>query len=304
MDAPTPEIIKPKSGADDRAASTVKTAPGPVEHNIDAQKLDLQVSLKNLPRPLARAIVNFAKAPKPESRLKIIWQTIFKDLLPALTPVATVFISIVALMYTNQQRDRAAATAAIASAAEERKTLAEIIDKFGITVVPDPAKPSDQYARQLEIAAMKFATYGDQVLPAVRMALGARDDGLRNGGELVAQEMYRAKTVEPGKLTGEILSYYRANDPLLQLGVLEWLVKMDGELSEDDLKRAYNMLKESFGAQGQECAKQENHVAMEAANLLQIWSLQDSKGLLSGMANRCPSPDVRRQAQQALDNIN
>jgi len=79
---------------------------------------------------------------------------------------------------------------------------------------------------------------------------------------------------------------------------------MDGELSEDDLKRAYNMLKESFGAQGQECAKQENHVAMEAANLLQIWSLQDSKGLLSGMANRCPSPDVRRQAQQALDNIN
>ena len=243
MENQNEENERSKTGSDNPVNSSGESGSKPLAHIVAPEKLELQLSVKNLPRPVARAIVNLAKRRKPESGLK----TFLKDFLPALTPAATVLISIVALIYTVQQKNRAEAAAKLASLAAERKTLADIIDTFGKTVVPGSTTQSDQQREaHLEVAAMKFATYGDQVLPAMRMALGARDDGLRHGGVLVAQEMYRAKTVEPSKLASQILSYYRVNGPILQLGVLQWLDKMGRELSTNDSRQALSMLKESF----------------------------------------------------------
>jgi len=300
MENQNEENERSKTGSDNPVNSSGESGSKPLAHIVAPEKLELQLSVKNLPRPVARAIVNLAKRRKPESGLK----TFLKDFLPALTPAATVLISIVALIYTVQQKNRAEAAAKLASLAAERKTLADIIDTFGKTVVPGSTTQSDQQREaHLEVAAMKFATYGDQVLPAMRMALGARDDGLRHGGVLVAQEMYRAKTVEPSKLASQILSYYRVNDPILQLGVLQWLDKMGRELSTNDSRQALSMLKESFGSQGQNCAKQDSNVALEAGAFLFQWSFEDSKDLVLGMAKSCTDSGSRKQAVNTLPKI-
>ena len=144
----------------------------------------------------------------------------------------------------------------------------------------------------------------------MRIALGAQDRGLQQGGILVAEEMYRAETIEHNKLTKEILGYYSASSPVLRRGVLDWLLAMDKQLSSEEARLAHEAVKTSFGENGELCPLQDEAVAVKAANFLNRWSLADSKSLLLGIATRCKDESypnkfvgARESAVQALPSV-
>ena len=240
------------------------------------EKLDLHVSLEGIPKALAGAIIELAKPAQPASKLRIF----LKDYLPALTPIATVVISVAISIYTYRANDH-----------RSTEALDKTVSEFG-------SKNLDERSR--EIAAIRLAAYGDKALPAVKMVLGASDRDLRTGGVLVAQQMYRAQTVDRKKLTNEILGYYAANDRFLRLGVLEWLVAMENQLSVDDSRLAYKLLQDSFGPHGELCSTQDEDVALEAAKFLYIWSFGDSRAFVLGMATYCTGEGAREQAVNTL----
>jgi len=245
-------------------------------------KPDVLVQLEGLPPAVLEAVGNTGR---PASA----WTSIFKDVVPGLTSLAAVLISLAALIYTSHQKNVSDASAQEqrerAADAAKKKVLADLIKEFGRTAVPAPSEVDAEL--KLQLTAMNIAAYGDQALQAVRMALGANDDGLRHGGVLVAEQMYRAETVEHGKLVREILGYYAASSPVLRRGVLEWLVEMGRQLSDEESRLAYDMLTRSFGSRAELCAVQDEAVALQAAKFLFIWSLTDSKALVFGMAREC-----------------
>jgi hypothetical protein len=245
------------------------------------EKLDLRISLEGIPSALATAVENFAKPTKPASRLR----TFLKDYLPALTPIATIVISVMVTVYTyNSEHNRSA------------EALDKILSEFG-------GDKEDDRARA--IGAIKLAAYGDKALPAVKMVLGSDDAHLRSGGVLVAKQMYRAETIKRGKLTREILGYYAENDRFLRLSVMDWLVEMGRQLSDEESRLAYDMIKQSFGDHAERCAAQDEAVTLQAANFLFIWSFSDSKTLVVGMARECRDkafPDKFAGARQSAVN--
>jgi hypothetical protein len=255
--------------------------------------------------PLATAVEGLAQL--LEARKKEAQPSSFlKDYLPVLTPIAAILVSIVASYYTYEFNHRASVSAA-------SDTLSKLIQEFGPTsktVDPSAAgekapaaqkEDNDLSEQQDTIKAMKLAVYGSQALPAVKMTLGADDADLRNGGVLVAVQMYRAETINREELTNAMRSYYE--NPALRRGVVEWLTKMDRGLSEQDARLFFDKLKQNFGAQGQFCPDQEENVAREAAAFLRIWHFMDAKDLALGMASKCEGDSARQQAVAALQKI-
>lgn len=245
----------------------------------EPERLDVRVSLESIPTALADAVETCAKPAKPASRLRIF----LKDYLPALTPIATVVISVVVSIYTyNAEHNRSS------------EALDRILSEFG-------GGKEDDRARA--IAAIKLAAYGDRAIPAVKMVLGSDDARLRRGGVLVAEQMYRAATVNRGKLTREMLSYYAENDRFLQLSVMEWLVEMGHQLSDKESRLAYEMIKTNLGDRAEKCATMDEAVALQAANFLFIHSFSDSKVLVFGMARQCRNAGVRESAISTIPRI-
>jgi hypothetical protein len=253
-------------------------------------KPDVLIQLKGVPALFAEAADSLTKPSSP-------WKSIFKDVVPGLTSLAAVLISIAALVYTNHQKKMADLSAQEqrerAADAAKKKVLAALIKDFGSTAAQSSVPNADTELK-LQLAAMELAAYGDQALPAVRMALGAKDTGLRHGGVLVAEQMYSAETVEHGKLTREILSYYTANSPVLRLGVLEWLAEMESQtqFSKEDSMAGFRMVKESFGSSGEKCKEQGEDLAGAAADYLSAGSFADAKDFACGMNKHCPKDFV------------
>jgi hypothetical protein len=276
----SPENEKSKTGSDQQLRASIDAVSAEATRGRMSDKLDLRVSLDSVPSILANAVENLAKPPRPESKMRVF----LKELLPTLTPVATVAISIAALWYTSLEKERAFNATQMAADAARRNTLAEIIVEFGQTVPGPTDHPDPALAAKREVSAMRFAAYGAQALPAVRMSLGASYVGLRDGGEQIAEQMYRAETVERKVLMNEVLDDY--DNQALRQGVLEWLSKMDTQLSPEDSGLAFDKVKQTFGTR-EYCAKQDETVALEAAKVLNMWSLETSKDLLIGMVKSC-----------------
>jgi hypothetical protein len=300
-DGPKTDNVKStNSDTDSKSDSAVNVSSasggtqGPAIRVVVPGKPDLQIWLQGVPSPLFNAIDKLTKPPSA-------WNSIFKDIVPGLTSLAAVLISLAALIFTyiqwsqaKTQRDKAADTA-------QKKVLADLIQNFDRIGVSRDTGAEDQ--QKLEIASMRLAAYGDQALPAVRMAFGANNDGLRDGGMLVAKQMYRGMTVEHGRLIGEILGYYKTSSPVLQYSVLEWLVKMKRELSDEEGALAVGMLRQTFGKKGENCPNQNTKVAMEVTNFLPIWPTNDSRELLRGMAVKCGDPEIRDHASDELNSL-
>ena len=268
-------------------SSALRGDHGPAIRVVVSGKPDAEVWLQGVPTPLLRAVENLTKSPS-------IWTHILKNIFPVLTSVATVGIAVATLVYTNNQKNAD-------QDAAQKKALTDLLNDFGNTTVP--SDPNSAEELKLGIAAMRLAAYGEQALPAVRMAFGASDSGLQYGGLLVAEQIYRANTMEHSKLIQEIFDFYRGRSPTLQQSVLKWLVRMKNELSNEEGRLAIDMLRQSFGAKGENCPNQNVGVAMEATNVLPIWPSGDSKELLGGMSVNCKDKEVRDHASLLLNSL-
>lgn len=260
-----------------------------VERNSSSafpNKLHLQFSLEGIPEPIS-SILKRASEPHKESKLK----SIIKDYLPALTPIATAALTFFIGYYGHK-----------VSTQRTREALDKITTEFVASKGSNP-----------EIAAIKLAAYGKDALPAMRMVLAATEDGLRNGGVLIAEKMYVGGTVDREVLVEEIMRDY--GNPGMRRGALEWFKKMEGQLSEQETKLAFAKLQTSF--QGKECMTQKEMVARAAGDVLLAWSADGShpmkgevKQLSLDMAFNCrdaadPSKylGAREQAVDALKHV-
>jgi len=259
---------------------------------------DTVVRLEGVPDGWLKVLEGAEKKPSP-------WGSIFKDIVPGLTSLAAVLISLAALTYTNHQKNVADTLAKDqrekAADAAQKKFQTDLIGTFGR--LPVPAAESNEK----RIASMKLAVYGEQALPAVKMALGSSDDGLRYGGETVVEQMYLAETIAHRKLTQEILAYYPTGSTVLRRGVLEWVGIMGKELEESDREAALTTLLDGFGAHGESCRQQDHELARAGANVLVVWSfvtsakfLDRTKELATGMVENCRDDPVRTMALNAL----
>jgi hypothetical protein len=147
--------------------------------------------------------------------------------------------------------------------------------------------------------------YGDQALPAVKLALSAENNAIRRGGVLVAAQMYRAETVNRHRLSTTMASYY--DDSALRLGVSEWFVEMGRQLSPKDGVLALKAISKTFGNAAERCADQDEELAMTAAQYVSEWSSRECIPLALGMLKNCSDrrnptrfDRVRRQAVNAL----
>jgi hypothetical protein len=229
-------------------------------------------------------VEKFAK-PKPKA-------SFFKDYLPYLSAFLSAIISYGVSIYTYTQKEKASIDSAM-------ETLAKVVSES-----PHSANCQGQFDLAVRTQTMKVSAFGEQALAGVKKYLGSDEESVRCSGVLAAEQMYRDATIEHTKLTKEILGYFETGGSRLQRSVLEWAGKIDSEMPESGRRQAFNMINNRFGSEAQYCGKQDDDVAMETTNLLQIWSLSESKKLLDGMAKNCTNPDVRQQAQQVNNNIN
>ena len=191
----------------------------------------------------------------------------------------------------------------------QRDAASKLADIRGKIISEFVEKPESK-----TIAAIKLAEYGEQALPAVKMALGADDLRLRSGAAAVLQQMYRApEKVERTDLLSKVLEWNdKTKNPFLHRGVLEWLVEMKSQLSDEESQRVFERvssnLEVDFGATAENCAKQDGEFALQAAIFLYTWSLKKSRDLVMGMLKHCiatdqPYESAREQAANTLPMI-
>jgi hypothetical protein len=227
---------------------------------------DLHLSIESIPDPLVKAVGKLTED-KPRS--------FFKDSLAVVTPLATVLISLAVSYSSCKFNERAAVSAS-------SETLSKLITAF--------ERAGQDEATNIQ-SAMKIAVYGEQALPAVKMVLGSEEPNLRTAGVLVAEQMYRAETVDRSKLVNEMIDHYQSR--VLRLGALEWCVKMaQGHLlSQPESRLVLSTLQQSFGPRAQQCAAQEEEVALQAALFLNASFSKDLKDFVLGLAVTCKGDD-------------
>lgn len=265
----------PIEGAD----SGANCAPEPKEATVFSLGSDPLVSSEN---PLISQESASGLNAKPRSRIG----RFFKEYLPVLTPVAALAVSIVGgyLAYkSNEKKDENASINTYSA------TRNEMLSAF--------EKQTDQKARLTE--ATKIAADGDRALEAAKFVLGAENELQRSGGVLVVEQIYNLQTVDQKKVVNVMLNYY--DKPLLRRGVLEWLAEMALQLPKKDSSLFFERVKKTFGADGGECEKQDEQVALAAANFLFIWSFPDSKDLELGLVENCKDKQAPDRFARARD---
>jgi hypothetical protein len=271
MSLPNP----PKHSDTDERVHPTDTIPPESNFQITfPERMELHISLERMPDALSNLLSKLAKPHSEPSFKRFV-----KDYLPALTPIATaLFTGLVAfygIRFNNQ-------------------LIHDTLDKITTEFVEKKGKDPG-------IAALKLAAYGDKALPAVRMVLASEDDDLRIGGELIAQQMYLEKTVPHKELIKELTDDY--DNPVLRLGVVEFLGRMGTQLDPPDRDRALAKLSDretGLGLAGENCASQDDRITFAEANVLLAWSsltsqefLERSKNLTVGLAENCRDVQIR-----------
>jgi hypothetical protein len=253
--------------------------PVPREQAPPPERLRLQISLEDVPEPISTLFQKLAK-PHVESKLR----GFVKDYSPVLTPILTAVIAGVVAFYGSRFDDHVS-----------KDTLDKITTEF-VSAKGDPNTTA--------ITAMKLAAYGDKALPAVKIALGAKDKNLRDGAVTIAAQMYYGETIDRGDLTEAMLKYY--DNPVLRLGVLEWFATVESSpvpLSDKNGKAALVKVRQTFVPSEGKCAEQGKDLAQAAANFLSAAeSLAGRKDLALAMDALCPdSFGVHATLKQVLE---
>jgi hypothetical protein len=159
----------------------------------------------------------------------------------------------------------------------------------------------DETKRALTV--IKLASHGEDALPAMKMALGSEEERLRSGAVMVLGEMYKAGMVNRDRLFDKVLGFYDDNNSSLSRGVLEWVVTMGEQLPEQKRRDVFARLKGTFKNQAEDCAKQDEQVALQAAKFLFFSPFEDSREFVMGMAKNCKGDGAREAAVNTLPRI-
>jgi hypothetical protein len=245
---------------------------------IVPEKLDVRISIGEVPSSVTQILEKFAKPPS---------KSLVKDWAPIWVPIASGLISVVVSIFSYYYAQR-----------ENIKTEAANL----ATMVCETESGNNSQEEASHAQVIKVADYRDRAQDALKGLLIDEKPCHRKAGSLVAEQMYRAKTIDHRKLTKEILDYYESGDSWAQLGTLEWLTDMGSQLLPDDRQLALERLEQSFGGQGEQCGSHDPQVAQKAAYLLQVWKIDQSRGLALGLVRNCPATfeAAREQAAWAL----
>jgi len=89
--------------------------------------------------------------------------------------------------------------------------------------------------KQRTLAAISLAEYGEDALPAVRMALGVADPAIRTGAVKVVSYMFQSGRVERDVLVERLKEYFDAKNPYLHRAVLSCFFSTQSQLSIEEV---------------------------------------------------------------------
>ena len=252
-----------KNAADSMSPDGSVSTPAAV--SVKHDRLRIEVSLEDVPEPVSGLLQKLAK-PHSESRLR----GFVKDYSTLLTPIMAAIVAGVVAYFGNKFDDHIS-----------KDTLDKITTEF----VKGDADPN--------LTAMKLAAYGDKALPAVKIALAADDQDLRNGAVQIASQMYFTETVDRDSLTKSMLNYY--DNPVLRLGVVEWFSTVESSqvpLADPQREALFQKLQKTFGDGGERCKDQDAQVAQAVSSLLLTGPWTNKKTFVSGMNANCGNNPV------------
>jgi hypothetical protein len=272
---------------------------------------DPNPSAQLLQIPSGKIAIELHDAPdtRPRQTLRAIgrgaWLFV-KDVLP---PIASVIIAAFVYYYGKQFNNRQATsqeeqTRTQAKQAETAQSELElkILSDFtsSITQLTDESVEKD---KTQTIAAIKFVQYGEKALPVIKIALGVEEDTVRKGATVVAVQMFQSEKIGRQKVLSELEEYFKTQNPYLRRGVLECFVKLEGQLSNDEVLKIVRLLKNNLDSQSGCYKAEEESVLLEAAVFLGGHASPDSKELLLKIAENRSCTKSRIQAIDSLAEV-
>lgn len=157
------------------------------------------------------------------------------------------------------------------------------------------------------LAIIALAQYGERVLPALKMALKARDPLLRDSAADVLAHMLSNHKDKPSRVVvfSALLKYFDENDADLRLGILKCFVMMYKELSIEEVTNAKATVKKHILPDADLTDRlNDQKVLIEAAKFFGNYPSSDSTAfLLAIVKNQLSGDGPRTQAINYLPDV-
>jgi hypothetical protein len=151
------------------------------------------------------------------------------------------------------------------------------------------------------LAAIKLAAYGEDALPAIKLALGVTHEGIRTGGVQAAEIMYQSRPDLRRELLADMSLSFKESNATLRLGVLEFYGKAASQMEEPEQQSFLNELKEKLGANAKSCSDHDQNFVKEAAIFLSRVPFPEVTDLLLDIARNCPYDTHESARIQAIN---
>lgn len=139
------------------------------------------------------------------------------------------------------------------------------------------------------IAAIRLAVYGEEALPAIRLALGVSNTYIRSGAVQAAQVMYQSQPETRPKLLQQMTSGFADNNPYLRTGVVEFYSETADQLDAAEKQDFLTLIKNRIGPDAKGCSAEPDDLLIAYIIFLKKGQFPDSKELLLSLGRLCPA---------------
>jgi len=205
---------------------------------------------------------------------------------------------------------QARAAAAQATAADDdvnTKFIQEFRERIHELSLPteDPDdRDYDANLMQKSLATIALAQYGERALPALKMALEAKDSRLRDGAvDVLVQILSNQEAKSREKVFSALLEYFAKGNLFMRVEILKTFVKAFSGLSDSDVKTANDIFRKHIipDADVSETRSESEILLIEAAQFFGNSPSCDSAEFLLAIAkNQSCGNGPREQARNSL----
>jgi len=228
--------------------------------------------------------------------------------------LATFYLAIVAARINQSLATsadaQARAAAAQATAADDdvnTKFIQEFRERIHELSLPteDPDdRDYDANLMQKSLATIALAQYGERALPALKMALEAKDSRLRDGAvDVLVQILSNQEAKSREKVFSALLEYFAKGNLFMRVEILKTFVKAFSGLSDSDVKTANDIFRKHIipDADVSETRSESEILLIEAAQFFGNSPSCDSAEFLLAIAkNQSCGNGPREQARNSL----
>lgn len=211
-----------------------------------------------------------------------------RDVGPTVTGLFSLIVALGAAFYAHQINSRQNEIKEAENRAAAAKLRAEVFKELN---EKDPATRT--------LAVIRLAEYGKEVLEPLKMALGVKDDTIREGAADVVLQIFLSEIIKPEELFTQLRQNLKAKNSTLRKGVLQCYVKIGRRLPAQESLNVVGLLKQlDLGA---DCSYPEDeNFFLQIPIFLDYWPSADSRDMLLAIAanSSCLRPRLK-----AIENL-